>query len=216
MSSPSNTLADDSSVQSFVYGTAFEAKRPGHGAVPESAQPEASPEDGAQRESRAREEGFREGELRARTQLAQELQAARAAINGAVESFAKSRDHYFHHVESDVVRLALAIAAKILHREAQIDPLLLCGAVHIALEKLAANTTVQLRVSPEKEAAWRSHFMTQPHSGPALEIIADASLAGNACSLDTSVGQIDLSVETQLKEIEQGFFDLLSRRPVQS
>ena len=37
-----------------------------------------------------------------------------------------------------MVKLALAIAARILRREAQTDPLLLTGAVRVALGQLAA------------------------------------------------------------------------------
>jgi flagellar assembly protein FliH len=216
--SSSSTIAEQNSVQSFVYGKASETKRQSATASA-AAQNQPGPsaeEETARRELAAREEGFREGELRARTQLAQEIQAARALIGNAVDSFAKSRNHYFEHVEAEVVRLALTIAAKILHREAQMEPLLLRGAVRVALEKLSANSQVILRVAPEKEAAWRTHFMTESHPGPAVEILPDASLAGHACSLDTAVGQIDLSIDGQLKEIEQGFFDLLARRPIQS
>jgi len=205
-------------VQSFVYGTTSEAKHPSRPTPPPTQNEPVSTteEELGRRELLAREEGYREGELRARTLLAQELEAARSLIGNAVDSFAKSRDHYFQHVESDVVRLSLAIAAKILHREAQMEPLLLRGAVRVALEKLEAGSRVTLRVAPEKEAAWRSHFITESHTGPSVEIVPDASLNGHACSLDTAVGQIDLSIDGQLKEIEQGFFDLLARRPAQS
>jgi len=37
-------------------------------------------------------------------------------------------------VEHEVVKLALAVAARILRREAQMDPLLLTGAVRVALD----------------------------------------------------------------------------------
>ena len=53
------------------------------------------------------------------------------------ESFAEERDRYLHAVEQEVVRLALAVAARILRREAQMDPLLLTGAVRVALGQLS-------------------------------------------------------------------------------
>jgi flagellar assembly protein FliH len=42
-----------------------------------------------------------------------------------VEQFRGARERYFAEVEQEVVKLALAIAARVLHREAQMDPLLL-------------------------------------------------------------------------------------------
>jgi len=45
------------------------------------------------------------------------------------------------------------------------------------------------------------------------ELIGDASLEPGRCLLETELGSTDLTLETQLKEIEQGFFDLLAQRP---
>ena len=56
------------------------------------------------------------------------------------------RDRYFEAVEHEVVKLALAVAARILRREAQMDPLLLTGAVRVALGQLSASTQVRSRV----------------------------------------------------------------------
>ena len=41
----------------------------------------------------------------------------------------------------------------------------------------------------------------------------DAALEPNQCELETELGVTDLNLETQLKEIEQGLFDLLAQRP---
>ena len=58
----------------------------------------------------------------------------------------QERDRYLHAVEHEVVELALAVAARILRREAQMDPLLLTGAVRVALGQLSGSTEVRLRV----------------------------------------------------------------------
>ena len=56
------------------------------------------------------------------------------------EEFARERTKYFADVEAEVVKLALAIAARVLHREAELDPLLLTGVVRVALEKVAEDS----------------------------------------------------------------------------
>ncbi len=61
-------------------------------------------------------------------------------------------------MESEVVQLALSIARKILHREAQIDPLLLTGIVRVALESLNDGTQVRLRANPQEIPFWRDYF----------------------------------------------------------
>ena len=53
------------------------------------------------------------------------------SIDHALGEFITVRDHYLAQVEQEVVRLALSIATRILHREVQMDPLLLSGAVRV-------------------------------------------------------------------------------------
>jgi flagellar assembly protein FliH len=47
------------------------------------------------------------------------------------------REQYFVRAEAEIVQLALAIAAKILHREAQVDPMLVATLVRMASIKCA-------------------------------------------------------------------------------
>ena len=49
----------------------------------------------------------------------------RSVVLKACEEFRRERARYFAGVEAEVVKLALAIAARVLHREAKLDPLLL-------------------------------------------------------------------------------------------
>jgi flagellar biosynthesis/type III secretory pathway protein FliH len=170
----------------------------------------------------ARQQGYAEGENEGRRAARAEMEgeiAARVArerslIGTTVEQFRGARERYFVDVEQEVVKLALAIAARVLHREAQIDPLLLAGVVRVAMEKMADRSGVVVRVSGEDVAAWEGAF----HAMEAQErprVVADARLARGECVLETTMGTVELGVKVQLEEIEKGFFDLLNHRPVQ-
>jgi flagellar assembly protein FliH len=159
------------------------------------------------------EDGLKEGMLRARSELEAEALQQRASIAQAVGEFAQARAEYFHRVEGEVVALALAVVRKILRREAQVDPMLLSGLVRVALEKMAAGHTVRMRVHPSQIAAWREYFAAQTDLAVLPELSGDATLEQNRCQLETELGVTDISLETQLKEIEQGLFDLLAQRP---
>jgi len=161
----------------------------------------------------ARELGVREGESRTQAHLEQALAAERHAISDALAEFARQRDAYYQHVESEVVQLALSIARKVLHREAQLDPLLLAGVAHVALEKVKEGTRVTLRVSPAKAASFRDFFAQQHDLRSAPEIVEDQALGPDHCVLETDLGCTALGIEEQLKEVEQNFFDLLAQRP---
>ena len=159
------------------------------------------------------EKGRQEGELQVWGEYQKKVEAERATVTAAVSDFAKERESYFSRVEGEVVGLALAIARKILHREAQVDPLLLAGVVRVALEKVAIGTRVRLRVPPDQVQAWQEFFAQHPGSPTVPELMGDDALGPGHCLLETELGSTDLTLETQLKEIEQGFFDLLAQRP---
>jgi flagellar assembly protein FliH len=165
------------------------------------------------REARARKEGRDEGVALSRAELEKKLAAEQQTLIQAVRDFAHERATYFHRVEAEVVTLALAIARKILHREAQVDPLLLAGVVRVGLDKVSAGTRVRLRVHPDQIPAWRALLSQQPDLQSLPELMGDATLGPGHCMLETDMGSTDLTLETQLKEIEQGFFDLLAQRP---
>lgn len=166
------------------------------------------------KEEQARAFGIKEGEARAGAKFDQELGAERGAIAKALRDFAREREGYFCRVEAEVVKLAVEIARKILHREVQVDPLLLAGVVRVALEKIAAGTSVRLRVHPEHVYAWHDFFANQQNLRPVPELLGDGTLGMGHCVLETALGTTDLALESQLAEVERGFFDLLAQRPV--
>ena len=137
----------------------------------------------------------------------------RASLAAALAHFSRDRANYFQKVESEVVQLALAIARKILHREAQVDPLLLAGIARVALEKIDGATTVVLRLHPQNASDWRGYLATQLDPAYLPEIVEDASQSPDSCTLETSMGQTSLGLDVQMKEIEQGLLDLLAARP---
>jgi flagellar biosynthesis/type III secretory pathway protein FliH len=171
---------------------------------------------------RARQEGLeagnQEGRSATRIEMEAEMQACvareRARLIGAVKEFGAVRERYFVDVEQEVVKLALGIAERVLHREAQIDPLLLAGVVRVALEKMADRSGVVLRVAQADVEAWKPVFHAmEPTERP--RVVEDARLQRGDCVLETKMGTVELGVSVQLKEIEKGFFDLLNHRPVQ-
>jgi flagellar assembly protein FliH len=156
---------------------------------------------------RGRQEGA-EAERRAQSaaQAAEQDQRRRQAA-GLVESFQLERDRYLHAVEREVVKLALAVAARVLRREAQMDPLLLTGAVRVALGQLADSTEVRLRVPQADLDLWTEAVALVPRLAVKPLIAAGEGMRLGECTVETELGTVDLGVRAQLAEIERGFFD---------
>ena len=140
----------------------------------------------------ARQNGVREGEAKAQVATAEKLEQERQAIRQAVEQFAQQRRSYFRRVETDVVTLALAIARKLLHREAQIDPLLLSGVVRVALEQIQAGSQVVLRTSPSQQETWQAFLSQLPETNREVAVVADEALAPGKLLLETSAGKAEI------------------------
>jgi len=157
----------------------------------------------------ARQDGFRQGEAQAQAAVMQRVEQERRAILEALEQFAGERREYFRRVETDVVTLALAIARKLLHREAQIDPLLLSGIVRVALEQIQQGSQVVLRCSPAEQPGWQKFLSTLSESHREIALVADEVVEPGRIVLETIAGKAEISLEEQLREIESGFLDLL-------
>lgn len=166
----------------------------------------------AQRLAEQRAQGSAETESRLKRDHEQKLAHERARITESIRSFEQSRREYFAKVEGEVVQLALSIAKKILHREAQVDPLLVTALVQIALTQIKEGSAVSVRVRPEEAARWREQLLA-PAINVEVTVIEDSDCSPGDCVLETEMGSVNFSLDTQLKEVEQGFLDVLARTP---
>ncbi len=171
--------------------------------------------DQANREEALRQAARAEGAASARAAYEEHLARVRDGVRVALAEFAKERTAYYQQVEAEVVQLALAIARKILHREAQVDPLMLAGVVRVALDQIESNTKVVVRVHPEQAGDARSYLQHTMGAQSVPEVVDDPTVELDRCVLQTELGTAELGIEPQMKEIEQGLLDLLAKRPRQ-
>jgi len=167
----------------------------------------------AECEAQARSFGRQQGEAEARARFEEQLARERLSLAKALADFARDRATYYQRIEQEVVQLALSIARKILHREAQVDPLLLMGVVRVVLEQIEGATGVVVAVSPQQAEDWRRFLATHMDPGALPEIAEDSAMPPDQCQLRTALGIAKIGIEVQLKEIEQGLMDLLAARP---
>lgn len=172
-----------------------------------------TPEELSQRIAQARADAAAEVAARMNVEMEKRLTEQAEKIKSAIDSFAEERQSYFSRVESDVVHLALAISGKILHREAQVEPLLIATLIRIAVNKLHDGSCVNVRVCTMDVERF-SQFFAHSSNGSTVNVVEDMHLAAGDCILETDLGSANFGIEAQLKEVEQGFFDLLAQRPV--
>jgi len=196
--------------------------RPASGPTAQNARPrsaEAAPvsesrlsEQEAEARTRAAyNQGLAAGEAAALQRLQQKLDPVLSGLNTIIAELASSRKRVRAEAEDDAVKLAIAIARRILYRELSTDPEAILGLVKAAFSKLNARETHRLRVSPSDAAAIQEH-RAKLQLPPALEVASDGSLTPGSAIFETTRGELDASVDTQLSEIDRGLTDVMKRR----
>jgi flagellar assembly protein FliH len=107
--------------------------------------------------------------------------------------------------ERDLVKLALEIARKVVHREVATDPDIVLTLARVALERLHPRAVAKVRLHPEdlEYVTARRHQLSNTS---ALEFVADASVGRGGCLIQSEHGDIDARLEEQFASIERGFF----------
>ncbi len=159
----------------------------------------------------ARQSGFAEGAQKAQQDAGAELAAALDQLAQKLNEVATLRGKIRSYAEMDIVKLGLAIAQRILRRELTTDPETIHGLVHAALQKIQNRDILKVRVYPAGVDALRAS-LARLGAAPAIQVVSDATLKTGDLLFETSVGELDASVETQLQEVERGLADRLSLR----
>jgi flagellar assembly protein FliH len=158
----------------------------------------------------ARERAYQEGLAAGRESAAAEMKPAMERLLRSCTDVIGLRARIRKETESDLVTLTVAIARRVLRRELSVDPEAIHGVVKAALAKLQSKEISVIHTSPDHVEAIRGYFEKAGLSA-SVETVADPALEVGGVVLETRRGNLDASVETQLKEIERGFADRLGR-----
>ncbi len=175
-------------------------------------QPEISEAEIKKLEAAAYERGLTAGRQQLQAEANRAIAEAKEFVAQSLKSFEQERQSYYRRIEGDIVALALAIARKILHREAQVDQVVLAGVVRVALEKIAGSGKVALHVHPSAASAWQDYLAEQTILATIPVVVEDGSLRPDQLVLKTDHGNTELGIEAQMKEIEKGFTDLVRQK----
>lgn len=155
--------------------------------------------------------GVREAEAAAKTRAAAEVQGVIEKLGQSIGELAQIRVRLRKQAESDTIKLSLAIAKRVLRREVAVDPDAMRGLLIAALEKLQTQEAHRVRVSAgQADAIAATLRQTVAHAR--IEVIPDGTLAPGGVIFETSQGNLDASVDSQLQEIERGLADHLRKQ----
>lgn len=177
------------------------------------ARPSAEPDGEAIKKARAAgyQQGVAAGEAAGAQKAQARLDPVLASFSGIIAELEATGTRLRMEAEQAAVALALEVARRVLHREVASDPEAILGLVKAAFQKAAAKDTRRLRLSPEDSETIREN-RSRLNLPQGVEITADRTLPRGSAIFETSRGELDASVDTQLVEIERGLADVLKRR----
>jgi len=157
-----------------------------------------------------REAAMREVEKNIQQQIARQLSTVLPAIEKLVQTLDLSQQAWHAEWEQGVVRLATAIAARVIRREVQQTPQITLEWISESLQLITSQRKLTVRLHPEDYAALRNEVETlaaQLRGLAPTEIVADQDVSRGGCRLDAESGSIDQQIESQLKRIEEELFE---------
>jgi flagellar assembly protein FliH len=161
--------------------------------------------------AQVKQTAFQEGLRQGREEATSAIHETAGKLATTLAELAAFKRKLRLEAEREVVKLSVAIGRRILNRELATDPDALQGIIHAALAKLQNRDIWQVRVGPQASAITNT-CLERAGLGETVKIAIDPSLRPGDLLIDTSAGELDASVNTQLHEIERGFAERLAIR----
>lgn len=147
--------------------------------------------------------GYEQGERAGFEAGAKRVEATLRRLAETIDELGNLRRTAIHQMEVQVVRLALEIARRIVHREVSVDRHLAEAMVRVALDRLGATGPITIRLHPDDVAVVSEHV----HRGDgSVTLVADSNVSRGGCLVETDVGFVDATIEAQFGELSAALF----------
>jgi flagellar biosynthesis/type III secretory pathway protein FliH len=163
-----------------------------------------------QLEKKAFENGYRQGEKAGLETADKQVSTLMASYADAVLQLGKYRRSLYAQVERDVVKLALEVAKKIVHREIQADREIIQTLVRVALGHVAEKSAVTVHLHPTDYnyiLEHRAELSKDGEGGQEVVLLSDKAIQRGGCLVETECGTIDARIEEEFREVERCFFE---------
>jgi len=152
--------------------------------------------------------GFEQGERAG-------LDAAAARTGGLVQSLEQLlagmeqlQRRACRDLESEIVRLALDVARKVVGREVQADVETVAGIVRDAVNRVEHAEQITIRMNPgdmQRLAELNPRRLDELAEAGRTRFEADASITSGGCRVESDSGDIDARLEQRFKIVEEAF-----------
>lgn len=151
-----------------------------------------------------RKAGHEEALAQVREQFTQRCGQTYESLCGIISGFEQSKDRIVWQAEQDTIRLALAIAERVINKAISVDPAIVAGNLKAVMKLVVQATDVVVKVNRDdleylqQMANENEGVFGKYHS---ITFQADETLSPGSCCVGTEHGGIDGAIQTQIQRI---------------
>lgn len=131
---------------------------------------------------------------------AQDVLGLALQLEAGIADVVRVRIAMLQQSRPQLIGLALEISRLVLRREVERSPAVVAEMARVAIDRLAAATDLRVLVHPLDFEALES---VTEHARRPVGLVPDASVERGGCRVESSFGEIDAGLETQLAEISR-------------
>lgn len=129
-----------------------------------------------------------------------------AALAESLGELSRLREKVLKNSTDDMLRLVLAIAEQVIHREVAADPTIIIATLQEALQAAIHSDAYHVKVHPDDLAIVMERkplFLASISGLKNITLEGDATLSRGGCFIESELGQVDASIEGQLGELRR-------------
>ncbi|CAN2041985.1 flagellar assembly protein FliH [Candidatus Magnetomoraceae bacterium gMMP-15] len=162
-------------------------------------------------EKQAYEEGFSKGEKDGQANALKNIDEQFKNVEGILTEIINYKDNFAKTYEKEIIDLIRRIAEKIVHVHVKLDNEVVMENIFEAFAIIAERTEVKVSINPKNMDYVnenRPEFFSRVKGLKSVTIESDPSITKGGCLMETIFGEVDASIESQLKIICQALESL--------
>lgn len=156
----------------------------------------------------ARQQGYQDGLTAGEAKLEQ----ASRALSDALAEIQHLRESVLINSRQDMLNLVMTIAEQLVQQELTLKADAILPVVERALKSAVRSENMRVKVHPGDLETVTEHkplFLASVSGLTAISFEADASMTPGGCKIESDLGEVDATLETQLEEIRSALADAM-------
>ncbi|MFH1624719.1 MAG: FliH/SctL family protein [Pseudomonadota bacterium] len=128
------------------------------------------------------------------------------SLHETLEGLNTLRQRIYERTEGELVRLTLATARSIIHREITGDKEVILDTIRAALKNVIGVGEIKIKINPFDIAfvrEWKPKILSSIDGLKNITLEEDTSILQGGCIVETDFGDIDARIEKQIEEAEE-------------